>query len=811
MNDYEKLFNKLRQYGQEQVLRFYDDLDDAGKERLIADIEAIDLDEIEKLYHLADVPAENKFDEDELSPIDVIKAPADGSPEYKLYYDKGIEVLGSGLVVAVTMAGGEGSRLGHNGPKGTFIPRIPGKGSLFEIQLDGLKEIQKKCGVYVHWFIMTGESNHDKTVEYFEENGYFGYPKDKITFFKQGVLPVLDLSGKLLLESKDRILRAPDGNGGIFKALLANRILEDKDSLAAQYVFVCGIDNCLVRMCDPVFVGAIAFSGRACLTKTFMKRSPDEKAGIYCLKNGRPLVIEYTEIPEHMASEVNEDGTYKYGDANVLNYIFDIDRLREALTVQLPYHIALKKVKRLDEKGDPFRSEVPDCRKYEMFMFDIFNEMGDAVAFRIERDREFAPIKNAEGIDSPETARELYVKENRIAMERPVVEIDGDEMTHIVWNKIKSIILDPFVKLNTVYFDLSIQNRDATDDEVTVKAAEAIKEHKVAVKCATITPNSQRVEEFGLKKMWKSPNGTIRGILDGTVFRTPIIVDGISPVVRNWEKPITIARHAYGDIYSASETLARPGDEVVLTIRSEKGTREIPVHKFGDSGGVVMGMHNEDCSIESFARTCFNYALSEGLDLWFSSKDTISKTYDHRFKDVFEEIFEREYKESFDKKGITYFYTLVDDAVSRVMKSKGGFVWACKNYDGDVFSDMLASAFGSLSMMTSVLVSPDGCFEYEAAHGTIPRHYHKYLKGEKTSTNPTATLFAWTGALSKRGLIDGNTALADFAERVEKALYRTVAEGYMTGDLALITSNKNAVTLGLDEFLEAVRDRIFLG
>ncbi|MBP1587578.1 MAG: NADP-dependent isocitrate dehydrogenase [Clostridia bacterium] len=811
MKDYESILSKLKKYGQEDVLRFYGELSADDREQLLCDVESLDLDEIAKLYHLADVPAENKFDESELSPIDVIKAPVPGDSEYKTYYEKGIEVLRSGKVIAVTMAGGEGSRLGHNGPKGTYDPKIPGHGSLFEIQLEGLRSIHAQCGSFVHWYIMTGESNHAKTVEYFEENAYFGYPRDKVTFFKQGVLPVLDLEGKLLLEEKNKILKAPDGNGGIFRALLDNKILETGDAADAGYVFVCGIDNCLVKMCDPVFVGAIALTGRACLTKTFMKRSPEEKAGIYCLRNGRPLVIEYTEISAHMAAETNADGTYKYGDANVLNYIFDINRLREALSVRLPYHIALKKVKRLDGAGNPLKSEVPDCRKYEMFMFDIFNEMGDTAAFRIVRDEEFAPVKNAEGIDSAQTARELFMRQNRIEMENPIVEIDGDEMTRIVWEKIKEIVLEPYVKLNTEYYDLSVQNRDATDDTVTVKAAEAIKKHKVAVKCATITPNAKRVEEFGLKKMWKSPNATIRGILDGTVFRTPIIVDGISPVVRTWEKPITIARHAYGDIYSAVETRAAKGDEVFLTVKSKDGgSRELLLHTFADSDGIVMGMHNEDDSVESFARTCFGYALSEGLDLWFSAKDTISKTYDHRFKDVFAEIYENEFREAFEEKGITYFYTLVDDAVSRVMKSKGGFVWACKNYDGDVFSDMLASAFGSLSMMTSVLVSPDGCFEYEAAHGTIPRHYHKYLNGEKTSTNPTATLFAWTGALAKKGMMDGNAALADFSQRVENALYRTISEGFMTGDLALITEKENPVTLGLEEFLEAVRDRIFL-
>ena len=398
---------------------------------------------------------------------------------------------------------------------------------------------------------------------------------------------------------------------------------------------------------------------------------------------------------------------------------------------------------------------------------------------------------------------------DKIKMTTPLVEMDCDEMTRIVWKKIKEILITPFVDLKTEYYDLGIENRDATDDQVTVDSANATKKYGVAVKCATITPNAARVEEFGLKKMWKSPNGTIRSILDGTVFRAPILVDGISPLVPSWTAPIVIARHAYGDIYSAVDTVIPKGSKAELVITLPDGTQNTMLIKdFSASAGIAMGMHNLDSSIESFARTCFEYALSEKLDLWFSSKDTISKKYDHRFKDVFAELYENEYKAKFEAAGITYFYTLVDDAIARVMKSKGGFIWACKNYDGDVFSDMLATAFGSLAMMTSVLVSPHGYYEYEAAHGTIPRHYHKYLKGEKTSTNPIATIFAWTGALAKRGEMDKLDDLVEFAHKVEKAVLDTVASGKMTGDLALITTNSNVEVMDLDGFLTEVASKI---
>ena len=390
----------------------------------------------------------------------------------------------------------------------------------------------------------------------------------------------------------------------------------------------------------------------------------------------------------------------------------------------------------------------------------------------------------------------------KIKMTTPLVEMDGDEMTRVVWQKIKEILIAPFVDLKTDYYDLGLENRDATEDQVTVDAANATKKYGVAVKCATITPNAARVEEFHLKKMWKSPNATIRSILDGTVFRAPILVKGISPLVPSWEAPIVIARHAYGDIYAAADAVVEKGSKAELVITAPDGTQRIlPVKEFTSSGGVVMGMHNLDSSIESFARTCFEYALSEKLDLWFSAKDTISKQYDHHFKDIFAELYEKEYHQKFAAAGITYFYTLVDDAIARVMKSRGGFIWACKNYDGDVFSDMLATAFGSLAMMTSVLVSPHGYYEYEAAHGTIPRHYHKYLKGEKTSTNPVATIFAWTGALAKRGELDALPALSDFARRVEEAVLSTIASGKMTGDLAQLSSLSSVHVLDLEEFL----------
>ena len=396
----------------------------------------------------------------------------------------------------------------------------------------------------------------------------------------------------------------------------------------------------------------------------------------------------------------------------------------------------------------------------------------------------------------------------KIAMKTPLVEMDGDEMTRIIWQIIKDELLRPYVDLKTEYYDLGLEYRDKTDDQVTVDSAEATKRLGVAVKCATITPNAARVEEYGLKQMWKSPNGTIRAMLDGTVFRTPIVVKGIEPCVRNWVKPITLARHAYGDVYRNAEMrIPGPGKvELVYTAADGTETREL-VHDF-TGAGVVQGQHNLDDSIESFARSCFEYALSTKQDLWFATKDTISKKYDHRFKDVFADLYEAEYKEAFEAAGIEYFYTLIDDAVARIMKAEGGFIWACKNYDGDVMSDMLSSAFGSLAMMTSVLVSPHGYYEYEAAHGTVQRHYYKHLKGEPTSTNSVATIFAWTGALRKRGELDETPELVDFADRLEAATIHTIEAGKMTGDLARITSLPNPTTLGTREFILAIRETL---
>lgn len=393
----------------------------------------------------------------------------------------------------------------------------------------------------------------------------------------------------------------------------------------------------------------------------------------------------------------------------------------------------------------------------------------------------------------------------KIKMTTPLVEMDGDEMTRILWQMIKDELLLPFIELNTEYYDLGLEHRNETDDQVTFDSAEATKKYGVAVKCATITPNAARMGEYNLKEMWKSPNGTIRAILDGTVFRAPIVVKGIEPCVKNWKKPITIARHAYGDVYKATEMKIPAAGKAELVYTAEDGTetREL-IHAF-DGPGIIQGMHNLNKSIESFARSCFTYALDTRQTLWFATKDTISKKYDHTFKDIFQEIFDNEYKERFDAAGIEYFYTLIDDAVARVMKSEGGYIWACKNYDGDVMSDMISSAFGSLAMMTSVLVSPDGYFEYEAAHGTVQRHYYKHLKGEETSTNSVATIFAWTGALRKRGELDQNAALSEFANRLEKACIKTIEDGRMTKDLALITSIQNPTVLSSEGFIKAVR------
>ncbi|WP_411677718.1 NADP-dependent isocitrate dehydrogenase [Caproicibacter sp.] len=393
----------------------------------------------------------------------------------------------------------------------------------------------------------------------------------------------------------------------------------------------------------------------------------------------------------------------------------------------------------------------------------------------------------------------------KIKMRTPLVEMDGDEMTRVIWKQIKDILLMPYIDLKTEYYDLGLKHRDETEDRVTVEAAQAIEKFGVGVKCATITPNADRVKEYDLNQMWKSPNGTIRAILDGTVFRTPILVKGITPLVPAWKKPITVARHAYGDVYRNVEMAAAAGSKAELVVTDAAGNeKRMTIHEF-QSSGIVQGVHNLDESISNFAHSCFQYALGVKKDIWFSTKDTISKTYDHRFKDVFQNIFQKDYEEKFKKAGITYFYTLIDDAVARVIRSEGGFIWACKNYDGDVMSDLVATAFGSLAMMTSVLVSPKGVYEYEAAHGTVQRHYYRHLKGEKTSTNPLATLFAWTGALKKRGELDGIPKLSQFAEKLELASIRTVESGTMTGDLSGISTLQMKKTVDTETFLGAVR------
>ena len=398
---------------------------------------------------------------------------------------------------------------------------------------------------------------------------------------------------------------------------------------------------------------------------------------------------------------------------------------------------------------------------------------------------------------------------DKIQMKTPLVEMDGDEMTRVIWKMIKDILITPYVDLKTEYYDLGLEHRNETNDQVTIDSAEATKKYGVAVKCATITPNAARMTEYDLKEMWKSPNGTIRAILDGTVFRTPIIVKGITPYIPTWTKPITIARHAYGDVYKHTEMQVEQGSkcELVCTDKDGKETRSL-IYDFKDSAGIIQGLHNKDKSIESFARSCFNFALDTKQDVWFATKDTISKKYDHRFKDIFAEIYEKDYKEKFEAAGIEYFYTLIDDAVARVIRSNGGYIWACKNYDGDVMSDMVATAYGSLAMMTSVLVSPDGVYEYEAAHGTVQRHYYKYLKGESTSTNSVATLFAWTGAFRKRGEMDNLPELIHYADALEKATVRTIEEGVMTGDLAALSSIENKKKVDTETFLKEIEKRL---
>ncbi len=398
---------------------------------------------------------------------------------------------------------------------------------------------------------------------------------------------------------------------------------------------------------------------------------------------------------------------------------------------------------------------------------------------------------------------------SKIQMKTPLVEMDGDEMTRIIWQMIKDILILPYVDLKSEYYDLGLVYRNETNDQVTIDSAEATKKYGVAVKCATITPNAARMPEYNLKEMWKSPNGTIRAMLDGTVFRTPILVKGITPFIPTWTKPICIARHAYGDVYKNTEMQVAEGSkcELVCTDKDGNEVRQL-IHDFDNTSGIIQGLHNTDKSIASFARSCFNYALDMKQDLWFATKDTISKKYDHRFKDIFAEIFEAEYKEKFDKAGIEYFYTLIDDAVARVVRSDGGYIWACKNYDGDVMSDMVATAYGSLAMMTSVLVSPDGVYEYEAAHGTVQRHYYKHLKGEETSTNSVATLFAWTGALRKRGELDETPELVKFADALEKATIQTIEDGVMTGDLYLLSTLENKKKVNTEEFLIEVNERL---
>lgn len=397
---------------------------------------------------------------------------------------------------------------------------------------------------------------------------------------------------------------------------------------------------------------------------------------------------------------------------------------------------------------------------------------------------------------------------SKIRMTTPLVEMDGDEMTRILWGIIKDELLNPFIDLKTDYYDLGLEYRNKTDDNITVEAAEAIKKYGVGVKCATITPNAARVKEYNLKERWKSPNGTIRAILDGTVFRAPIIIDSIKPYVKTWQEPITIARHAYGDVYRDVEMKVEEKGKVELVFTNESGqdTREL-IHNF-DGNGVVLGMHNLDKSIESFARSCFNFAVDTKQDLWFASKDTISKKYDHTFKDIFQDIFDKEYKEKFEELNIEYFYTLIDDAIARVIKSKGGYIWACKNYDGDVMSDMVATAFGSLAMMTSVLVSPEGYYEYEAAHGTVQRHYYNYLAGKETSTNSIATIFAWSGALRKRGELDNLNELVEFANKLEEASIKTINEGYMTKDLALLSDLESITVTNSYDFIKQIRIRL---
>ncbi len=818
---YEEARKRLEEYGQTGLLACYGALSEEGRKRLLADIEEIDLPMMKELYAKAGKhEAGGEIDPNELTPLKPLDSETLSDCERERLETLGLKAIADGKLAVLTMAGGQGTRLGHDGPKGTFDIGLPSHKSLFELHTDKLKRVSERAGACVPWYIMTSEINHAATVEFFESHGYFGYPKDKVRFFPQTMIPPLTPDGKLQLEAPDKVLKSPNGNGGMFVSLKKQGCLDELRAMNVEYLMVTGVDNCLIKMADPLFLGAL-IDEPACeaIAKSYLKRGPGEKSGVFCYRGGKPGVVEYTEIPKECAEMTGADGQYVYGDCNLLAYVFRMDVVGKLCDTGMDYHVAVKKIKYCDPASGG-ELEQTGGYKFEMFLFDAFRALNSLKVLRVKRTDEFAPVKNPTGEDSVELARQMYLdytersarsmnNNAKICMKTPLVEMDGDEMTRIIWKKIKETVIEPFVDLKTEYYDLSIQNRDATDDQVTVDSALATKKYGVAVKCATITANPQRQVEFGLKKLWKSPNATIRAILDGTVFRAPILVKGISPLVPGWKKPIVIARHAYGDIYAAVDAKVPQGGKAELVITDPDGSeRRVTVKDFAGGPGIVMGMHNTDASVANFARACFQYALDLGVDLWFSAKDTILKTYDVEFRKIFAEIYENEFKTRFEEKGISYFYTLVDDAIARVMKSEGGFLWACKNYDGDVFSDMLATAFGSLAMMTSVLVSPDGYYEFEAAHGTIPRHYHKYLKGEPTSTNPVATLFAWTGALAKRGELDGIPELVKFAHSVEECTLEAIAEGNMTGDLALISTLESKKVMNLDEFLNEIAARV---
>ncbi len=821
-NKYNETLARLRAYGQEHLLDGYETLTGAEQAELLKDIDGADLAQMAELYRKAlrhqqggEVKAEELTP---LTPVDAEKLPA---AERERLTKLGLELIREGKLAVLTMAGGQGTRLGHDGPKGTFDLGLPSHKSLFELHCDRLRKVCGTAGAYVPWYIMTSELNHAATVDFFRAHGFFGYPEDKIRFFPQTMITPLTSDGKMQRETPSKLLKSPNGNGGMFVSLKQQGCLAELQGEGIEYLMVTGVDNCLVKMADPLFLGALAADNDAeAIAKAYLKRSPDEKSGVFCYRGGRPCVVEYTEIPRECAEATDAAGNYVYGDCNLLAYVFRMDTVARLCDAGMEYHVAVKKLKYYDPASGAMTEQAGGF-KFELFLFDAFRALGSLKVLRVKREDEFAPVKNLTGEDSAELARQMYIDymqrsgcamddakmiapKNKIRMQTPLVEMDGDEMTRVIWAKIKEKVLEPFIDLNTEYYDLSVQNRDATADQVTVDSALATKKYGVAVKCATITPNAARVQEYNLRKQWKSPNATIRAILDGTVFRAPILVKGITPLVPGWKKPIVIARHAYGDVYSAVDTKVTAGSKAELVITGPDGTETRTTVKAFDGDGIVLGMHNTVASAANFARACFNYALDKGIDLWFSAKDTILKVYDGEFRKIFAEIYENEYKARFEAKGISYFYTLVDDAIARVMKSEGGFLWACKNYDGDVFSDMLATAFGSLAMMTSVLVSPEGYCEFEAAHGTIPRHYHKYLRGEPTSTNPVATLFAWTGALAKRGELDGNAELVNFARTVEQCTLELIASGRMTGDLALLSTLENKTVLDLDGFLGEV-------